>query len=96
VGSFEVANAFGLYDMYGNVWEWCLDHWHGNYEEAPADGSAWLDNDDTLNGEASRRLRGGSWGFNPRNCRSACRLYVRADFQFNDFGFRVVCAVSWT
>lgn len=96
VGSFEVANAFGLYDMHGNVWEWCLDHWHSNYEEAPADGSAWLDNDDTLNGEANRLLRGGSWVNNPWLCRSACRVNSSADDQSYYIGFRVVCGVSWT
>ena len=96
VGSFEVANAFGLYDMHGNVWEWCHDHWHENYAEAPADGSAWLDNDDTLDEEANRLLRGGSWHYDPGYCRSACRNGIRADYQYFNISFRVVCGVSWT
>jgi formylglycine-generating enzyme required for sulfatase activity len=93
VGSFKVANDFGLYDMHGNVWEWCLDHWHESYEGAPIDGSAWIDENNTEK-DAKRLLRGGSWGSDPVNCRSAYRFWVGADNQFNGLGFRVVCAFS--
>jgi len=98
VGSFEVANAFGLYDMHGNVWEWCLDDWHNNYEGAPADGSAWFD--DNKNDNLSQKLgasvlRGGSWIYDPGFCRSACRYYGNSrGSHFDDIGFRVVCAVG--
>ncbi len=91
VGSFGVANAFGLYDMHGNVWEWCLDHWHSNYEEAPTDGSAWLTEDEN----SPRLLRGGSWFTDPRDCRSAFRNGNYPDFD-DYFGLRVVCAASRT
>jgi len=69
------ANAWGLQDMHGNVWEWCLDHWHGSYvevdEKVPTDGSAWIKQTAV---EIERRLlRGGSWDDFPRNCRSAYR-----------------------
>ena len=90
VGSFRVANAFGLYDMHGNVWEWCQDHWHSSYEGAPKDGSAWIDSEAKDN--ASRLLRGGSWTINPRYCRSACRTYNIPGFRYDGNGFRVVCS----
>ncbi|MBS1790742.1 MAG: formylglycine-generating enzyme family protein [Acidobacteria bacterium] len=86
VGSLGVANGFGLFDMHGNVWEWCEDVWHGNYDGAPTDGSAWLSG-----GDSSRRvLRGGSWDANGVNCRSAGRLDLGPDDRGTYFGFRVV------
>ncbi|MDB9343410.1 formylglycine-generating enzyme family protein [Nodularia spumigena CS-586/05] len=94
VGSFEVANNFGLYDMHGNVWEWCQDHGHDSYEGAPTDGSAWQDAKD--NDNDYRMLRGGSWYYNPGNCRSACRLDYNAGYCYIGNGFRVACAAAWT
>ncbi len=97
VDSFDVANAFGLCDMHGNLWEWCLDDWHNNYEGAPTDGSAWLDSDDDnlylKKGYAV--LRGGSWYEFPGYCRCASRnnsMGVGRRFILNIIGFRVVCA----
>ena len=86
VGSFQIANHFGLFDMHGNVWEWCLDHWHDSYNKAPVSGEAWLDNSENHN----RALRGGSWRNDPIRCRSASRWYGRADEGANNIGFRVV------
>ena len=89
VGQFP-PNAFGLYDMHGNMWEWCEDHWHQNYGVdggAPTDGSAWLKQDSG----ASRVLRGGSWDNLPRTCRSACRYDYDPGFRYYSIGFRVVC-----
>jgi formylglycine-generating enzyme required for sulfatase activity len=86
VGQFP-ANAFGLYDMHGNVWEWCADELHDNYAGAPTDGSIWL------NGNKDKSpLRGGSWANIPLTCRSAFRVifYRRVVLNFNT-GFRVVC-----
>jgi formylglycine-generating enzyme required for sulfatase activity len=82
-----LANAFGLCDMHGNVLEWCLDHWHDNYEGAPVDGSAWL----SENENSSRVRRGGSWFSDPRYCRSACRFISNPGFRDHFVGFRVVC-----
>jgi formylglycine-generating enzyme required for sulfatase activity len=86
VGIFP-PNQFGLYDMHGNVWEWCLDHWHKSYDGAPINGSAWLSNDKN----ASRLLRGGSRNTDPGGCRSAYRSHRSPVRQILDVGFRVVC-----
>ena len=89
VDHFKVANAFGLYDMHGNVWEWCADHWHNSYEGAPDDETIW-----SSNGKSSCRVvRGGSWLVgNPGNCRSASRNSSLDINAVNELGFRVVCS----
>ncbi len=79
-------NPFGLYDMHGNIWEWCEDHWHENYKGAPTDGSIW----DSENDTQDRVLRGGAWYLKPRFCRSASRTRWSAKVKSNNFGFRVV------
>jgi formylglycine-generating enzyme required for sulfatase activity len=101
-----LPNAFGLYDMHGNVLEWCLDPWHRSYEGAPEDSRVWdeknnenyyqniLDNISVLIKDARTHvLRGGSWFDNPRNCRSAFRLDndYRVWRGFDNVGFRLVC-----
>ena len=93
VGTFP-ANAYGLYDMHGNVWEWCEDHWHGDYEGAPEDGNAWLENDSKP--DPARVLRGGSWDDDPRRCRSAYRNFYAAGARNDSLGFRVVSCVPRT
>ncbi|MEO1352273.1 MAG: formylglycine-generating enzyme family protein [Cyanobacteria bacterium J06635_15] len=88
VDHFGVANDFGLSDMHGNVLEWCRDHYHNSYRGASKDGSAWS----TDNENASRILRGGSWFYFPRNCRSAYRDDTYPEHHHDYIGFRVVCA----
>jgi len=83
------ANNWGLYDMSGNVWEWCSDLYHNSYQGAPGDGSSW---------EAPqweyRVMRGGSYfelpNIHPRDCRSAVRSWAEPDFRFDDLGLRLV------
>jgi formylglycine-generating enzyme required for sulfatase activity len=88
VDQLNVTNEFGLCDMHGNVWEWCMDHWHEDYKNSPPiDGSAWLD-ENAAEG-AQRLLRGGSWFNSPRYCRSACRIRYEPDNRLNNIGFRV-------
>lgn len=87
VGSFP-ANDWGLHDMHGNVWEWCEDNWHGNYERAPMDGNAWVD---ANREETWRVLRGGSWDVDPRDCRSAVRDSNKPKNRYFNLGFRVCC-----
>jgi formylglycine-generating enzyme required for sulfatase activity len=92
VSHFDVANAWGLFDMHGNVWEWCEDYWHGTYKGAPEDGSAWLT--DNLNNW--RVNRGGSWIGIPQGCRSSFRNFNYPDVRGYSLGFRVSCSVLET
>jgi formylglycine-generating enzyme required for sulfatase activity len=86
-------NAWGLYDMSGNVWEWCEDDWHDSYIGAPTDGSAWIKNGN----DNCSLLRGGSWGNYPINCRSAFRIFfIRRVLRNLNLGFRVVCVFGRT
>jgi formylglycine-generating enzyme required for sulfatase activity len=85
VGSF-LPNTFGLYDMHGNLWEWCADPWHKNYNSAPTDGSVWESGGDTQ----LRVIRGGSWYEVPGNCRGAYRGRNVPDSRNRSHGFRVV------
>src|SRR5262249_22763223 len=84
VGSFA-ANAFGLHDMHGNVFEWVEDCYHDNYDGAPKDGLAWTAGDNCFD----RVGRGGSWINDPPDLRSAYRFGATSDLPGNHLGFRV-------
>ncbi|MEL6438705.1 MAG: SUMF1/EgtB/PvdO family nonheme iron enzyme [Cyanobacteria bacterium J06621_8] len=90
VGQYQ-PNTFGLYDMHGNVWEWCEDDWHENYQGAPTDCSAWRSRNSN-----HQVIRGGSWFDFPSNCRSAIRNDLARDFRDDFIGFRVVCVAPGT
>ena len=86
------ANAFGMHDTVGNVFEWIEDCWHKTYKGAPIDGSAWLS---ASGGDCKKRvLRGGSWNSNPGSLRSANRHRLNASFRHYYFGFRIARTLS--
>ncbi len=100
VGRFQVANALGLYDMYGNVYEWCEDNWHESYDGAPTDGSAWIRRGRwwgwTQVFSSIKVIRGGSWIDFSVCCRSAYRFSCIREGRNDRFGLRVVCVAPRT
>jgi formylglycine-generating enzyme required for sulfatase activity len=92
VGRFP-PNQFGLYDMHGNVWEWCEDQWHDNYEDSFfLDGRAWKNPDPKV--KTGYVIRGGSWHSHPIYCRSANRFHFAADFTISYLGLRLMCPIA--
>lgn len=79
-------NSWGLYDMCGNVWEWCEDDWHESHSGAPRDGSARINSPRSV----ARVVRGGSWNSNAKNCRSSARLIDDANHRVSVTGLRLV------
>ena len=84
------ANGWGLHDMHGNVWEWCLDQWHPSQGEFYQSGILWLAAGNR-HAEQDRVLRGGAWTQPPEACQSASRFKARPITRTSDIGFRVVC-----
>jgi formylglycine-generating enzyme required for sulfatase activity len=88
VGSLSSGNAFGLFDMHGNVWEWVEDDWHESYKGAPLDSRAWA----APRRGSGRVIRGGSWYYSAGYSRAACRFWLAPGDRFDYLGFR--CARS--
>ncbi|MBR8831046.1 MAG: Hercynine oxygenase [Chroococcopsis gigantea SAG 12.99] len=91
VGSFP-PNDFGLYDVHGNVYEWCADGWHDNYQGAPANGEVWPAKADSR-GDRFRILRGGGWGTETRQCRSATRSKFSPHNRYSVIGLRLAMSI---
>jgi formylglycine-generating enzyme required for sulfatase activity len=85
-GGLKTANGDELFDISGNVAEWCADDWHGSYTGAPLDGTAWVDTPRSTN----RMVRGGSWDSPGSKCRSAARDNWSSNYAFDDLGVRLV------
>ncbi len=89
VGTLGGPNAFGLYDMHGNVWEWCSDIWNESYEGAPTDGKSW----DTGKIPYLRMIRGGAWDSLGGECRSNSRNRMTSTIRLNNIGLRIVADI---
>jgi formylglycine-generating enzyme required for sulfatase activity len=85
-------NFWGLYDMHGNLWEWCQDDYESDYNLCPNDGKPHLT--ELQKKQSSKVLRGGSWIYDPGDCRSAYRFIPTRAYHYHDIGFRVVCSAS--
>jgi len=81
-------NEWGLYDVHGNIWEWCQDNWHPNFEGAPTDGWPWEEG-----GDENRVRRGGTWTNNPKHSETAYRNRNAPGYRYKYLGFRIVKSV---
>ncbi|MCL1894476.1 MAG: formylglycine-generating enzyme family protein [Holophagaceae bacterium] len=94
IGAHPVAmlkpNPFGLYDLYGNIWELCADNWHADYHGAPVDGSAWIQG----KGESDHVMRGGSHRSLPLRANSTIRYNIVPIAAYENVGFRVACDIN--
>jgi formylglycine-generating enzyme required for sulfatase activity len=87
----KYPNQLGFYDLSGNVWEWCEDDWHDNYDGAPDDGTAWINRPQR---GARRVVRGGSWNDTARYCRVACRYNFGPGYRNRTLGFRLALSLQ--